>query len=150
MRERLERVVYHKCIAVLALLEKPCNLPAPGGLLLDGNPLAWIASNQQKGISPKGYAATLQAGHEFSEDLWERDNENVATQLLTAASPWLNSPAIEYQLHRWRYSQPRTLYGEPFLALPELSLVLAGDAFVAPNIEGAVLSGLAVAEYLLS
>lgn len=93
---------------------------------------------------------TLLAGSEFSEACWEIDSENVAERLLTAASPWLNSPAIDDRVHRWRYSQPRTLYGEPFLALPEISLVLAGDAFVAPNVEGAVLSGLAAAEYLLS
>ena len=149
LRKRLEQVIYHKCIAVLALLEKPSQIPKPGGLLLEGNPLSWIASNHLKGISPQGYAVTLHAGSEFSETNWEKDNENVVNQLLTAASPWLSSNIFEYQVHRWRYSQPRTVYGESYLALPKLSLVLAGDAFVAPNLEGAVLSGLAAAEYLL-
>ncbi len=149
LREPLEQVVYHKCIAVLALLEKPSQIANPGGLFLDGNPLSWIASNHVKGISPQGYAITLHAGSEFSETHWETDNEEVVNQLFTAASPWLNSHVIQYQVHRWRYSQPSTVYCKPYLALPELSLILAGDAFVTPNIEGAVLSGLAAAEYLL-
>ena len=149
LRKRLEEVVYHKCIAVLALLEKPSQIPEPGGLLLDKNPLSWIASNHLKGISPQGYAVTLHASSEFSETHWETNNENLVNQLFAAASPWLNSHVIEYQVHRWRYSQPCTVYGEPYLALPELSLILAGDAFVAPNVEGAALSGLAAAEYIL-
>ncbi len=150
LKKRLEQVVYDKCIAVLALLEKPSLIQQPGGLFLDGKPLSWIASNYQKGISPNGYAITLHAGHEFSEINWETDNKNVANQLLTAASPWLNSKAIEYQVHRWRYSQPRTLYGDSYLALQEPSLIFAGDAFIAPNVEGAALSGLEVAKYLVS
>ena len=149
LRERLEQVIYHKSIAVLALLEKPSQIPEPGGLFLDGNPLSWIASNHLKGISPQGYAITLHAGSEFSETNWETDNEQVVNQLLPIASPWLNSNVIKYQVHRWRYSQPSTVYGEPYLAVPELSLILAGDAFVEPNVEGAVLSGLAAAKYLL-
>ena len=149
VRESLEQVVYHKCIAILALLEKPSQIPEPGGLFLNGNPLAWIASNHKKGISPRGYAVTLHAGSEFSDVHWETENENIFHQLLNAASPWLNSNVLEYQVHRWRYSQPRTVYGQPYLALPEPSLILAGDAFVAPNVEGAVLSGLAAAEFFL-
>ena len=150
LRQRLEQVVYHKCIAVLALLEQPSHIPESGGLFLDDNPLSWIASNYKKGISPQGYAVTLHAGSEFSETHWESDNENLVNQLFKAASPWLNSNVIKYQVHRWRYSQPRTVYGEPYLAIPEISLIMAGDAFVAPNIEGAVLSGLAAAEYFSS
>lgn len=150
LKERLKQVTYHKCIAVLALLEKPSQIPTPGGLVLDGKPLAWIASNHQKGISPQGYGITLHAGHEFSATHWETDNKEVTNQLFKAALPWLNSEVIEYQVHRWRYSQPSQLYGETYFFLQEPPLILAGDAFVAPNIEGAVLSGLGAAEYLLS
>lgn len=148
LRESLEQVIYSKSIAVLALLEKPSRIPEPGGLLLDGNPLSWIASNHKKGISPQGYALTLHAGAKFSEAHWETDNENLVEQLFTAASPWLNSRVIEYQVHRWRYSQPGIVYGEPYLAVQKPPLILAGDAFVTPTVEGAVLSGLAAAEYV--
>ncbi|ELS03026.1 putative NAD/FAD-dependent oxidoreductase [Xenococcus sp. PCC 7305] len=150
IRDRLEQIVYHKCIAILALLDKPSKIPKPGGLFLDGKPLAWIASNHHKGISPQGYAVTLHGSAEFSEAHWETDQANLANQLFTAASPWLDANVTRYQVHRWRYSQPQTFYGEPYLVLPGLRLILAGDAFISPNIEGAVLSGLAAVEYLLS
>jgi renalase len=149
-RHRLEQVVYHRCIAVLALLEQPSMIPNPGGIKLDGEPLSWIACNYKKGISPQGNAVTLHASSKFSETNWEMDNLAIANQLLEAASEWLGSQVIEFQVHRWRFSQPQTVYGEPLFALTKPGLlVMSGDGFIQPNVEGAALSGLAAADYLL-
>ncbi|MCP6758121.1 MAG: FAD-dependent oxidoreductase [Fischerella sp. CENA71] len=150
-KHRLEQIVYYRCIAVLALLSQPSQIPNPGGMQLDGNILSWIACNQKKGISPQGNAVTLLANSEFSETHWEADNAVITNQLFEAASPWLGSSVIDYQVHRWRYSQPQTVYGEPYLLLTEPGpIVICGDAFIQPDVEGAVLSGLAAADYLLS
>ncbi|MFQ4145479.1 NAD(P)/FAD-dependent oxidoreductase [Chlorogloeopsis sp. ULAP02] len=149
-RHRLEQVVYHRCIAVLALLAQPSLIPNPGGMKLDGEPLSWIACNYKKGISPQGNAVTLHASPKFSTTNWEMDNLAIANQLLEAASEWLGSQVIEFQVHRWRFSQPQTVYGEPLFALTKPGLlVISGDGFVQPNIEGAVLSGLAAADHIL-
>ncbi len=150
IKASLKKISYYSCIAILALLEKPSNIPTPGGLALEDESLVWLASNHQKGISPHGYAVTLHASPSFSDAHWNSSDEEIAQKLFTVASSWLNSPVIKYQVHRWRYSLPKTFYGEPYLALTELPLVMAGDAFVAPKIEGAVLSGIAAAEYILS
>ncbi|WP_019505353.1 NAD(P)/FAD-dependent oxidoreductase [Pleurocapsa sp. PCC 7319] len=149
IRTSLEQISYHRCIAVLALLEKPSSIPTPGGLALEDESLVWLASNSQKGISPNGYAITLHAYPHFSDTYWNYSDTEIAQKLLGAASSWINSPVIKYQVHRWRYSLPKTFYSKPYLALPELPLVMAGDAFVSPKIEGAVLSGIAAARYIL-
>ncbi|PZV26536.1 MAG: NAD/FAD-dependent oxidoreductase [Snowella sp.] len=150
IRQKLEQVTYYPCITMLALMEKPSQIPAPGGLWGSGHPLGWIACNYQKGISTKGYAVTLQAGPEFSQNYWDQDNAEIAQQLLKAADSWLSSKVLDYQIHRWRYSQVAVSYGEPCLVLTEPGpLILAGDGFLAPKIEGAVLSGLAAARSLL-
>ena len=74
----------------------------------------------------------------------------IAQKLLKAADSWLGSKVLDYQIHRWRYSQVAVSYGEPCLVLGEPGpLILAGDGFLAPKIEGAVLSGLAAARSLL-
>jgi renalase len=156
LRHRLEQVIYQCCIALLVLLEKPSLIPAPGGLWLADSALAWIACNQQKGIS-LGSAVTLHATPEFSQTHWETDAAITAQKLLDIASPWLGSTVVDYQVHRWRYSQPQTFFGASYLALREPGLcVMAGDAFspTAPtvpslNLERAVLSGIAAANYLL-
>ncbi len=142
----LKQVSYHPCIAVLALLDRPSKIAAPGGIALDNNEsLVWLGDNYQKGISPHGYGVTLHATPNYSDRYWDADNEQIAQQLFAAAAPWLNSEVIKYQVHRWRYSLPKTFYDLPCLSLSELSLIMAGDGFVAPKIEGAVLSGIAAA-----
>ncbi|MEM8831933.1 MAG: FAD-dependent oxidoreductase [Cyanobacteria bacterium P01_G01_bin.19] len=148
IRTSLERVSYYGCIAVLALLEQPSKIPAPGGMAIESDSLVWLGDNYQKGISPQGYAVTLHATPGFSDDHWNNSDAEIADKLFAAASPWLGSAVIKYQVHRWRYSLADNLYDQPCLALPELSLILAGDVFVAPKIEGAVLSGIAAAESL--
>ena len=142
----LKQVDYHRCIAVLALLAEPSNIPQPGGLAVENESLIWLASNYQKGISPNGYAVTLHGTPNFSQAYWDKSEEEIAQKLLAAASTWLTADVIKYQVHRWRYSLPKTFYPQPCLVLPKLSLVMAGDAFVAPKIEGAVLSGIAAAK----
>ena len=148
IQNSLEQITYYQCIAVLALLSKPSKIPSPGGISLETEPLVWIGDNYQKGISPH-YAVTLHATPQFSETHYSSNDETIANLLFKAASDWLNDSVIEYQVHRWRYSLPRTFYHQPYCALSELPLVIAGDAFVAPKIEGAVLSGIAAADYAL-
>ncbi|MGD1919010.1 MAG: NAD(P)/FAD-dependent oxidoreductase [Pleurocapsa sp.] len=146
IRQSLEQVDYHSCIAVLALLDRPSSIPQPGGIGIADENLVWLADNYQKGISPNGHAITLHATPSFSEKNWDNTDADIAQKLFAAASTWLDSSIIEYQVHRWRYSLPKTLYGQSCLTLPELSLTFGGDAFVAPKIEGAVLSGIAIAK----
>jgi renalase len=148
VRFALEQIEYHSCIAILALLEQPSNIPPPGGVSLENSSLVWLGDNHQKGISPQGYAVTLQATPKFSQEYWDSDDAEIAYKLISAAVDYLDSPVVKYQVHRWRYSLPKTFYNEPYLALLELPLVLAGDAFVAPTIEGAVMSGMAAAELI--
>jgi hypothetical protein len=148
IRSHLATISYYACLAVLALFKDPCSLPS-GGLRLEDESLIWLASNHQKGISPQGYAVTLHATPQFSETHWQADDAQIFQKLLAAASNYLTSEILEYQVHRWRYSLPKTFYSQPYLPLPEISLVMAGDAFVSAKVEGAVLSGIAAAEYLL-
>jgi len=160
-RRALERISYDPCFAVLAVLDQPSRIPAPGALRFhsgssygslgqaENTPLSWIADNQQKGISPVP-AVTLHATPQFTREHWEVPHAEVAEKLLAAAAPWLGATPRTYQVHRWRYSQPVVLHPERCLALTEAPpLIFAGDAFGGPRVEGAVLSGWAAAETLL-
>ena len=149
-RTALERISYAPCFAVLAVLEAPARLPEPGALQLQSEPIAWIADNHRKGISPDAYTVTLHAGPEFTRQHWDSDAEIIARKLLHAASAWLRAPVKSWQVHRWRYSQPIVTHPEACLVVNEgAPLVFAGDAFGAPRVEGAALSGIAAAEALL-
>ena len=149
-RYALERITYDPCFAVMAVLDAPARLPEPGALQLQQEPIAWIADNHRKGISPDAFTVTIHAGPDFTREHWEADHETVARKLLHAAGEWLRAPVKSWQVHRWRYSQPRLTNPEPCLLVNDAApLIFAGDAFGAPRVEGAALSGLAAAAALL-
>ncbi|MGB5594639.1 MAG: NAD(P)-binding protein [Crocosphaera sp.] len=158
IKSRLEQVTYYPCISVLALLDNLSLIPEPGGLRLDHPSLAWIGCNHRKGISPQGFAMTIHSTPEFSQDHWNTDDSIMGEKLLEMASSWLGSTVVDYQVHRWRYSHPKTVYGDSFLALDDPGLlILAGDAFcrtpasnVSLSLEKAALSGIAAGKYLLN
>lgn len=145
----LARVGYEPCLAVLAQLDGPSDVPTPGWVEPTEGPLASVADNHQKGVSRLS-ALTLHATAQWSDEHFDCDVEWIASELLKAASPWLGSQVSQYQVHRWRYSKSMSPLR---LACLQISshppLVLAGDAFGGPRVEGAALSGWAAAEVLL-
>lgn len=150
-RAALERISYDPCFAVLVELEAPSRLPEPGAVQLRGEPLAWIGDNHRKGISPDAFTVTLHAGPEFTREHWDAPHDVIAQKLLHAASDWLRAPVKRWQVHRWRYSQPVVTHPEAYLFTDEPApLVFAGDAFGAPRVEGAFLSGRSAAQVLLN
>lgn len=149
-RSRLAAIRYERCLAVMATLDAPSIIPAPGVLTFTEGPVAWIADNQKKGTSPEP-AITLHASPEFSLENWERDKAEVGRKLLDAVAVHLGAAVKEFQVHGWRYSRPISEEtGGTFLLSSEPPLLLAGDAFAGPKIEGAMLSGWAAARALLA
>jgi len=146
----LEALQYDPCIALLAILNGKSAIPAPGGVQLESGPLRWLGDNTQKGISPDQTAITLHASPKYSRQNFEATPQSIADYLLGQASPWLSSSILDWQVHKWRYSQPVHSYPERYLMVPGLiPLYFAGDAFGESRIEGAVLSGLAAAEDIM-
>lgn len=149
MRLRLAAIEYERCLALMAVLEGPSCIPPPGGLTPDHGPIAWMADNKLKGISAEP-SVTIHATPAFSLEHWDRDRQDSGRALLDAAAPWLGAAVRTFQVHGWRYSKPMRVEAEPcVLVSPSPPLVLAGDAFAGPRVEGAALSGWAAAEALL-
>lgn len=152
-RALLENIQYSPCFAVLATLHGPTNIPAPGALQVRGEPIIWIADNQQKGISAVP-AVTIHASADFTQRHFDTPREEVGELLLSAAEEagWLRRAAVRtMQVHRWRYAQPTQLHPERFLVAAQTPIIaFAGDAFGEPRVEGAALSGLSAARALLT
>ena len=150
--DRLNNIVYESCIAVMAVLDSPSKIPAPGALMLADGPIAWIGDNQQKGVSSIP-AVTIHSSGDFSAKHFDSDRDQVAQQLIQAASPYLGAAVVDFQVHGWRYSKPIIVDNSPCMVVSESTdlppLVLAGDAFAGPRVEGAVLSGWAAAKSLI-
>lgn len=146
----LQSLEYHACIALMAVLEQPSQIPFPGGLQLNTEPIHWIGDNQAKGISPIP-SVTIHAAPQFSRQHWDADNDWLARTLFGEAARWVGTEMVSYDIHKWRYSQPIQVYAEKYLYLDNPApLIFAGDIFGGARIEGAFLSGLSAAEYLIS
>ena len=150
LRQQLAAIAYERCFAVMAELNQPSGLPAPGGLAPAAGDVAWIADNQRKGISARP-AVTIHGTPAFSMAHWEAEREQVGLALIQAASAWLGERPTAFQVHGWKYSKPTTIFPQPcVVAHQKPLLVLAGDAFGGPKVEGAALSGWAAAEAILN
>lgn len=154
VRERLAAVTYDPCFALMLVLDRPSRVPVPGGIQFapGAGPLAWLADNFQKGISPVP-ALTVHATGEFSRRHFDAPPDDVARLLLDAARPWIDGdPAtavVERSLHRWKFAQPTSPLPDPLVVVAERPPVACcGDAFAGPRVEGAAASGCAAGRWL--
>ena len=149
MRARLTRIEYERCLAVMAVLDGPSRLLAPGALAPDEGPIAWMSDNHVKGISAVP-AVTIHATHEFSVKHWDDDRRESGQRLLDAAKDSLGANVIDFEVRAWRFSKPMEVDPQRCaIVCASPPLILAGDAFAGPRVEGAALSGWAAAEALL-
>ncbi len=146
----LRALEYHRVLAVLATLDRPSAVPEPGARQLDEGAFSFVSDNQRKGIS-EAPAVTLHASHAVSANRWDDDSRAVLVDLLAEARPWLGDAAVlEAELVRWPYAGPVRPWPDRacLAATAPGPLVMAGDAFGGPKVEGAYLSGLAAAALL--
>ena len=150
---RLNRIQYEACIAVMAVLDGPTAIEAPGAIALETGSVSWLSDNLQKGVS-KIPAVTIHGSADFSAQHFERDRMEAGQRLIDLATPFLGTAKVtEYQVHGWRYSKPTVVDDAPCMLASEATdlppLALAGDAFAGPRFEGAVQSGWAAANMLM-
>ena len=142
----LGSIHYDPCFSLLVTIDGPGKVPPPGYVRPASGPVDWIADNTRKGVSAGGAALTVHASAEFSCKYFEAPKDDVVRLLLEAIEPWLGEQVISSQLHRWKYSHPVAADRPLYLFSPHPAhLLIAGDGFGGPRLEGAFLSGLAAA-----
>lgn len=146
----LRETEYDRTLSILVTLDRPGAVPKPGGIQNPDAVFGFIGDNVSKGVSEHP-AITFHANAEWSEAHWDDEREASTAALLAHAQPWLgDAQVLEISPKRWRFATPRTIW--PTACWTHFDgaapLVLAGDAFAGPRVEGAVLSGLAAAASL--
>lgn len=150
--DRLQKIQYESCIAVMAVLDAPSTLANPGALAIDQGPISWISDNHKKGASPLP-ALTIHASGDYSAAHFNHDRLTVGKELIELARPLFGDANIlDFQVHGWLYSKPITTDNDASLLVSKGQqmppMVLAGDAFAGPRFEGAVLSGWSAAKQI--
>jgi predicted NAD/FAD-dependent oxidoreductase len=90
---------------------------------------------------------TIHASADYSQSHLEENAEKVASELIASVSDMVNVEQIDtYQIHRWRYALASQRASGAFLQLKNYPIYIGGDAFGIGNVEGAFLSGQAIAQ----
>jgi len=151
LTDRLNAFTYNATLGLQVRLEGSPGLPTPGALQQPpGGVFSFVADNQAKGIVDHP-SMTFHVTNVQSRSRWASDDATIIRDLLDAAGPFLGrARVLQAELRRWRYAGPTTPWPEPFVEVRSEPLVLlAGDAFDGPKVEGAYKSGLAAARRIL-
>jgi len=145
LASELAALAYDPCLALLVTLAGRSRLPQQGVRREEGV-IRWAADNQAKGISPNVEAVTLHLAPDFSREHYGSTDVEVLGMVRAEAEALIGAPIAAATLHRWKFSLARAKHAQPYVWWPEEQLGFAGDAFGGAKIEGAALSGLALAE----
>jgi predicted NAD/FAD-dependent oxidoreductase len=156
LNRQLAEVHYHATLTVmLATTDHPTGLPPSGAAQYVDHPdLAFIADNHAKGISAIP-AVTIHLAKARSEAMWSATDADVVGFALKAAKEQLGDAGkpngvLASSVQRWRYADPITCWPDKYVMWGESPrIVLAGEAFDGPRVEGGFLSGRAAADALL-
>lgn len=133
------------CLAITVLARPPW---AWDGLFSPHPDIAWMASNSTKpgAIDTSDPVWTVHAGPELSTRACT-DQEAAVAELEAIVADVMQGPISTQHVHLWRYATaPREVYAQGFWQDPANSgIFLAGDWLCGGRVEGAWLSGCAVA-----
>jgi renalase len=138
---------FEPAVALLAVLDRTPGLPDPGGVQFTDGPVSWLADNAAKGISASP-AVTVHAAGPESEALLDVSDDTASDRLWSFVGPWCGAARpVVTAVERWPSARPVDVHEQRALrfTVDGAPLVLAGDAYRGPRIEGAALSGLAAA-----
>ncbi|MEZ2239224.1 NAD(P)/FAD-dependent oxidoreductase [Microcoleus sp.] len=160
--DKLHSVNYDACITVMAgypAERQPdlsnLNYPWKTVDFRDNSDLAWIGFDSSKRLESPQPVFVVHSSASFADRYFDAtDLPSVGQQLLDRTSeylmPWLKQPEW-LQVHRWRYAFCRNPLPVSCLAAEgTLPLVCAGDLCGGNQIEGALRSGFAAANWVKS
>ena len=149
----ISKIKMQPCWAVMASFEEPLGSDWAGAFVHESI-VTWAARNSTKPQRPTDAEhLLLHAGHEWTAENWERDQSEVAKEVLAAfweSSALPNQTPTYLQAHRWQYAIPSDPSQERCFFDSDAMIAACGDWAGGPRVEGAFLSGMAAAGRLLS
>ncbi len=148
----LEDLNYFPCIVVMIKSEiKLPNLDKHIGTDVDSKNISWIGDNYRKKVSSIENYYTIQCSPEFSYENFENEYDETNEKLKHDMEKIFGSNYQILSNHKWRYSIPKNFYqGDNSLVINEKDFLgLCGDIFTNGRFDGAITSGLSIADKFL-
>ncbi len=149
---RTSAATMHATMATMVVLAERPDFPFDGAFLNDHPILSWISRNNSKPGRPADEAWVLHATRAWSADHLDTDPETIASAMTAAFQAVVGASVapVHHSAHRWRFALPEPVASDEALYDGALGLGAAGDWCGGPRIEGALLSGFALAGRVLT
>ena len=148
---RASAVEMKPCWALMGAFDAPVEVPYDGAFINHG-PLSWVARTSSKpGRHSSPDRWVFHAGPSWSEANIELDRDEAARELHAFAAESMDvalADPIYLQAHRWRYAIAENPLDEGALYDPEVSIGACGDWTSGNRVEGAMLSGVRMAQLI--
>jgi renalase len=154
----LNRVSMYPCWALMLVFENKITVETDGSFVNEHDSLTWICRNSSK--NDQNYDCwVVHASYTWSEKHLEQDAQSVANELFEHFKQVVEklggnvSEPLFKAAHRWKHTTVRSKHaqlGEKYLCDDENNLAIVGDYCGGSKIEGAFMSGLSCARYMIS
>ncbi len=149
--DKIGQVKMKPCWAGLVAFDKPVDINFDG-LFVHNSALAWIARNSSKPGRDVQETWVIHGSPAWSQENLESDKTSIAPQLLAAFFEATGVAPVEpvyLQAHRWRYALAENPLSDGCLWDGALQIGVCGDWCANSRVEGAFLSGAAIAGRVL-
>jgi photolyase PhrII len=142
----------HPTMAAMMVFADRPPVTWDGAFLNDHPVLSWISRDCSKPARGSAETWVLHATRDWSVTQLNADTTAIAQQMLTAFQTVLVTTLAPVHMvaHRWRYALPDPVTHNAALYDPALLLGAGGDWCGGPRVEGAILSGMALAGRVLT
>jgi predicted NAD/FAD-dependent oxidoreductase len=156
----LRIIQYNPCLVLIVKLQNELKLAEYGILKNPNSNLSGIFDQTAKGIKNTEPVLVIHAAPHLSMQLWEQESAEIITNLWTETLSVLESVNLKaesfcFDLHKWKYCEPKTVLPQPFFAqeIGEIRgagnwIVFAGDCFGQSSVNGAYSSGEAAGDFI--
>lgn len=152
-KEQLSSIVMTRCWALMISFANRWKVPFDGAFVNQGG-LRWIARNSSKPKRPDLHDSwVLHSNSDWANKYWNEDREQIKEMMLSELSMLSEIPLpdpIYCDAHRWRYAAPVESLKSSSLWDADQGLGACGDWCGGPRVEGALLSGQALAGHVLN
>ncbi len=140
--------VMRGCWALMLRFDAPVSLPFDAAFINAG-PLRWMARDSNKPGRGGPETWLLHANAEWSERHLDAPVESVAKIMLEAFHTFGGPSPTQWSAHRWRYADTEPVLNQVFAWDAKAGLGMCGDWLNGGKVEGAWISGSALARNVL-
>jgi predicted NAD/FAD-dependent oxidoreductase len=137
------------CWTMMLRLNEAITMPFEAAFINEGI-LSWVARNNAKPQRTGDEVWVIHAQSQWSQEHIDADPLAIAPQMIAAFIALGGKAPAEYAIHRWRYASSDTSYQERFHCDFERGMGYCGDWLHGGRVEGAWLSGHALANTIIA